>query len=167
MSMIRSVRTSLPRALPRLVPVSARTIITKSERWTPDTVSEGDQLLIDNNALKLGEVLPNLEAKWPKLNRVEQYTVYKMLEEVQRRDWHELSIDEKKGGQLGRVVLGTALAVASGMAAFALIRSKAEEPPKTLTTEYEKQENKRAIDTKQNPITGIASDDYKGKGYIT
>lgn len=43
--------------------------------------------------------LSNVEAQWEKLNADEQLTVHQQLEELQKRDWKTLSIDEKKAGQ--------------------------------------------------------------------
>ena len=44
--------------------------------------------------------------------------------------------------------------------------STANAPPKTLTKEYQEQMTARAKETKQNPISGIASEGYKGKGHV-
>ena len=50
------------------------------------------------NALELTKVLPNIENVWTKMSREEQYSVYKLLEEAQRKDWKELTQEEKRGG---------------------------------------------------------------------
>lgn len=44
--------------------------------------------------------LANIEASWKSLPAEEQFEVYQQLEEIQKRDWKELSVDEKKAGQL-------------------------------------------------------------------
>lgn len=44
-------------------------------------------------------VLANIEASWKGLPAEEQYEVYQQLEEIQKRDWKELTIDEKKAGE--------------------------------------------------------------------
>jgi hypothetical protein len=43
--------------------------------------------------------LANIEASWKNLPAEEQYEVYQQLEEIQKRDWKELTIDEKKAGE--------------------------------------------------------------------
>jgi hypothetical protein len=43
--------------------------------------------------------LANIEASWKSLPAEEQYEVYQQLEEIQKRDWKELTIDEKKAGK--------------------------------------------------------------------
>lgn len=95
--MLGSVRVAVPRVIPRSAPL-ARSIATKGDRWTPAVARDAQQVLEGPNALELNKVLPNIEAMWPKMAREEQYSVYKLLEEVQRKDWKELTVDEKKGG---------------------------------------------------------------------
>ena len=43
-------------------------------------------------------ILANIEASWKTLAAEEQYEVYQQLEELQKRDWKELTVDEKKAG---------------------------------------------------------------------
>ena len=43
-------------------------------------------------------ILANIEASWKTLPAEEQYEVYQQLEELQKRDWKELTVDEKKAG---------------------------------------------------------------------
>lgn len=69
-------------------------------------------------------------------------------------------------GQTLRVVIGTAIAVAAGVGIFASVRSIAAPAPKSLSVEYREQMNERAKETKQNPITGISSEGYSGKGHL-
>ena len=42
--------------------------------------------------------LSNVEAQWEKLSKDEQRIVHRQLEEIQKKDWKALSIDEKKAG---------------------------------------------------------------------
>lgn len=44
-------------------------------------------------------LLGNIEASWKNLPKTEQEEVYKTLEEVQKRDWKVLNVDEKKAGE--------------------------------------------------------------------
>ena len=43
--------------------------------------------------------LSNVEAQWEKMSKSEQALVHRQLEELQKKDWKLLSIDEKKAGQ--------------------------------------------------------------------
>lgn len=44
-------------------------------------------------------LLANIEASWAKLPASEQYQVYQELEQIQKKDWKELTTDEKKAGE--------------------------------------------------------------------
>ena len=52
--------------------------------------------------------LSNVEAQWAKMTADEQLTVHQQLEELQKRDWKTLSLDEKKAGAHIRFLLHTA-----------------------------------------------------------
>ncbi|WFD25711.1 Cytochrome c oxidase subunit 5B, mitochondrial [Malassezia nana] len=182
--MLGSARAAVPRVLPRRIPAGVRTVITKSERWTPAMATDAQRILEGPNSQDLTKVLPNIEGKWANMAKEEQYSVYKALEELQRKNWVELSTDEKKAayfvsygpygprkpvvppGQTGKVVLGVGVSILLGLGVFAAVRAISNPPPKTLTKEYQEQMTARAKETKQNPISGIASEGYKGKGHV-
>ncbi len=42
--------------------------------------------------------LSNVEAMWERLSADEQLVIHQQLEELQKKDWKTLSIDEKKAG---------------------------------------------------------------------
>jgi len=128
--------------------------------------------------------LSNVEAQWEKLDKEEQVAIYRQLETLQKKDWKTLTIDEKKAayyvafGPYGpRTPLnppGTAVKVGSaviGLVAvttiiFTTLHHYAAPPPKTLTKEWQEASNEYARENKLNPITGISSEDYKGKGFV-
>jgi len=126
-----------------------------------------------------------VEAKWATLTPEEKLTVHEQLEELQKQDWKVLSVDEKKAayyvafgphgprtpssqpGDGLKVVLGTlGLVAAAGLLSLTL-KGFGGPPPKTLTKEWEEASNERALEMKLNPITGIASEGYSGKGFVT
>ena len=43
--------------------------------------------------------LSNVEAMWERLSADEQLVIHQQLEELQKKDWKSLSIDEKKAGE--------------------------------------------------------------------
>lgn len=43
--------------------------------------------------------ISNVEASWTKLSPEEKASVHQQLEEIQKKDWRELTIDEKKAGE--------------------------------------------------------------------
>jgi len=128
--------------------------------------------------------LSNVEAQWAKLDADEKTSVHDQLEVLQKKNWKELSIDEKKAayyvafgphgprtpvsqpGELFKVFLGTTALVGVAFGLFVSFKSFAAPPPKTRTKEWEEATNERALELKLNPITGISSEGYKGKGFV-
>ncbi|PFH46628.1 hypothetical protein AMATHDRAFT_154305 [Amanita thiersii Skay4041] len=129
--------------------------------------------------------LSNVEAQWATMTGEEKATVHDQLESLQKRDWKELSLDEKKaayyvafgphgprapsskpGDGLKIFAYTMALVGVAGVMTVAL-RQFASPPPKTLTKEWKDAENVRAKELGLNPITGVSSEGYKGKGYAT
>ncbi|KAI9574112.1 COX4, subunit IV of cytochrome c oxidase [Boletus coccyginus] len=128
--------------------------------------------------------LSNVEAQWEKLSKSDQATVQSQLEEIQKKDWKALSLDEKKAayyvafgphgprtpvsppGQGLKVFLYTmALVGVAGVIALG-VRSRAPPPPKTLSREWQEASNERAREQNLDPITGISSQGYTGKGFV-
>lgn len=81
-------------------PTLRRAIATKAERWTQQDAQAA--LESPESKVSLKDVVPQIEARWSGMSKVEQYAVYRQLEEIQRKDWKELSLDEKKAGEYGR-----------------------------------------------------------------
>ncbi|KAG6850598.1 hypothetical protein H0H93_011266 [Arthromyces matolae] len=116
--------------------------------------------------------LANVEAQWTKLSTEEKLSVQEQLEEIQKKDWKLLSIDEKKAayyvafgphgprtpvskpGDAAKIFFWTMTLVAVAGGLFATARAFAPPPPKTITKEWEEASNARALEMKLNPITG-------------
>ncbi|KAI0780475.1 cytochrome c oxidase subunit IV family, partial [Trametes elegans] len=129
--------------------------------------------------------LSNVEALWERLSADEQATIHQQLEEIQKRDWKTLTVDEKKAayyvafgphgprapidppGSVPKIVLGVAGLLATAGALFYGIRASAPAPPKTINKEWEEATNERARELKINPISGVSSEGYSGPGYVT
>ncbi|KAF8263572.1 cytochrome c oxidase subunit IV-domain-containing protein [Lactarius quietus] len=129
--------------------------------------------------------LSNVEAQWATLNSSEQAAVHQQLEELQQKDWKTLSLAEKKAayyvafgphgprapvsppGTTVKVVAGVGVLIATAGLIYGGIRSVAPPPPRTITKEWEEASNERAKELKINPITGISSEGYSGKGFVT
>lgn len=112
-------------------------------------------------------------------------TVHAQLEALQKKDWKTLSVDEKKAayyvafgphgprapvsppGQGLKIFLSTMALVGVAGVLSLVIKSFAAPPPKTLTKEWQEASNERAREQKMNPISGISSEGYKGKGFVT
>lgn len=76
-----------------------RTMVTQEERWTLETARNAGSYIEGPSKVELSHVVPNIEASWKTLSKEEQYGVFRQLEELQRKDWKELSVDQKKAGK--------------------------------------------------------------------
>ncbi|UOH84008.1 hypothetical protein LQV05_006746 [Cryptococcus neoformans] len=65
-----------------------------------------------------------------------------------------------------KVVVGVVALVGAAYGVFALARSQAAPPPRTMTTEYQEQMNEYMRSQNMNPISGVSSEGYKGKGMV-
>ncbi|KAG8865202.1 Cytochrome c oxidase subunit 5A [Tulasnella sp. 330] len=125
----------------------------------------------------------NIEAQWATLSNKEQMEVYEQLLEVQKKDWKSMSLDEKKAayyisfgphgprkpvdapGAQWKIVALTTIIIGAGVGVFALIRSNAPPASKTMSKEWQRVQNEKAREELSNPLSGIASEGYTGKGY--
>lgn len=76
----------------RRLPLSVRSVGLRTAHTvssTPSTSSIPKESIIP---------LSNIEAQWATLDREEQVLVHRQLEELQKKDWKGLSLDEKKAG---------------------------------------------------------------------
>ncbi|KAF9450274.1 cytochrome c oxidase subunit IV [Macrolepiota fuliginosa MF-IS2] len=128
--------------------------------------------------------LSNVEASWTKLSPEEKANVHQQLEEVQKKDWKELSTDQKKAayyvafgphgprtpssapGDTFKILLYTTALVGVAGTLFLTLRAYATPPPRTMSKEWEEATNERALEMKLNPISGISSEGYAGKGFV-
>lgn len=53
-----------------------------------------------SSATKSPSIIPlsNVEAQWERMSKEDQVAVHSQLEALQKKDWKELSLDEKKAG---------------------------------------------------------------------
>ncbi|TQS31758.1 hypothetical protein Golomagni_07951 [Golovinomyces magnicellulatus] len=69
-------------------------------------------------------------------------------------------------GTNARIAWGVALGVLASVAIFSGIRMAAKPAPATMTKEYQEKSNELLIQQKSDPITGITSEGYSGKGVV-
>jgi cytochrome c oxidase subunit 4 len=87
-----------------------RTMATTTQPMPSAAASEESHLNVDNakraRQTRVASDIPlsNVEAQWDRLSAEEQAAVYGRLEEIQKRDWNTLSIDEKKAGEFFRAL---------------------------------------------------------------
>ncbi|WWC85621.1 uncharacterized protein L201_000486 [Kwoniella dendrophila CBS 6074] len=123
-----------------------------------------------------GGSLGNIEASWKGLSSENQYEIYQQLEQIQKKDWKELTIDEKKAayfvafgphgprtpvsekGHGMKVFAGTLAAVGAAYGVFLFARSQAPPPPHTMTPEYQDQMTEYMKSQNMNPISGVSAE---------
>ncbi|KAJ3737333.1 cytochrome c oxidase subunit IV-domain-containing protein [Lentinula guzmanii] len=128
--------------------------------------------------------LSNVEAQWEKMSSEEKSTAHEQLEEIMKKDWKQLSLDEKKAayyvafgphgprapvskpGDGLKIFAGTAALIGVTGIIYYVIRVFSPAPPRTINKEWQEASNQRALEQKMNPITGIASEGYAGKGFV-
>jgi len=79
---MQAIRLARPR-------VSLRRLATTAQAPTSAPSSSASASIIP---------LSNVEAQWEKMTKSEQAVVHRQLEELQKKDWKTLSLDEKKAG---------------------------------------------------------------------
>ncbi|KAI8143129.1 cytochrome c oxidase subunit IV [Fennellomyces sp. T-0311] len=127
----------------------------------------------------------DIESRWSSMSASEQNSIAKQLEEAQKGDWKVLPLEDKKAAYYiafgphgprqpltepghGNKVLGGVIGVLTASAGlFWVIRANGEETPQTLTKEWEEATNEYLRRQRSDPISGISSEGYKGKGYVT
>ncbi|GAA5847553.1 hypothetical protein JCM9279_005292 [Rhodotorula babjevae] len=128
--------------------------------------------------------LNNIEASWKTLTPAEQEQTFKHLEDLQKKDWKELSLDEKKAAYYvafgphgpreplqangGKTLAGTLAAVGVATLLFYFVRKGGKETPKSLSREHQEAANEMLREQRSDPYSGLgAGDAYKGKGQVT
>ncbi|KAJ1727957.1 cytochrome c oxidase [Coemansia biformis] len=83
-------------------------------------------------------VLAQANETFGKLPEVAQREELKRLGEIMKADWHKVSLADKQ----------------------------AVPKPRTMTKEWQEASNRYAKEHNMNPISGISSEGYKGKGFV-
>ncbi|PNY23175.1 Cytochrome c oxidase polypeptide 5, mitochondrial, partial [Tolypocladium capitatum] len=69
-------------------------------------------------------------------------------------------------GTNARIAWGVAMGLGASLAVFGIVRSFAKPEPRTMSKEYQEASNELLKQQKADPITGIASEGYTGKGQV-
>ncbi|PHH79338.1 hypothetical protein CDD82_2440 [Ophiocordyceps australis] len=127
--------------------------------------------------------LANIEKRWDIMPLQEQADLWMALRDRMKGNWNELTIQEQKAaywiafgphgpravdppGTNARIVWGVISGVTASLIIFGIIRHFAKPPPHTMTREYQEKANEFLIQQNADPITGISSEGYTGKGQI-
>lgn len=113
----------------------------------------------------------------------EQAELWMQLRDRMKVDWNEMTLQEKKAawwiafgphgpragsppGEWTKIWLYTAIGVGASAAIFFFIHSFARPPPRTMTKEWQEATNEYLLGERVNPIYGISSENYQGKGFV-
>ncbi|KAG5288073.1 cytochrome c oxidase subunit V [Histoplasma ohiense] len=127
--------------------------------------------------------LAGIEKRWEAMPPQEQAELWMQLRDRMKVDWREMTLQEKKAayyiafgphgpraetpkGEGLRVLMQVLKYLAISSVIFFTVRSFAKSPPKTMTKEWQEATNEYAKREKMDPITGISSEGYSGKGHI-
>ncbi|KAL7624527.1 Cytochrome c oxidase subunit 5B, mitochondrial [Parahypoxylon ruwenzoriense] len=127
--------------------------------------------------------LANIEKRWEGMPQTEQAELWMSLRDRMKENWVELTLQEKKAaywiafGPHGpravpppdegrKVALYTAIGVFVSFALFALMRSFGGAAPSTMTKEWQEASNEYLKNQRAEPLTGLSSEGYTGKGMI-
>jgi len=127
--------------------------------------------------------LANIEKRWETMPEQEQAELYMNLRDRMKENWKELTLAEKKAaywiafGPHGpralpppdegkKVFIYAASGVLLSFVIFATMRSFAKPAPHTMTKEWQEATNEYLKEQNSDPLTGISSEGYVGKGHV-
>ncbi|KAL8743043.1 MAG: hypothetical protein Q9190_004558 [Brigantiaea leucoxantha] len=127
--------------------------------------------------------LADIERRWEDMPPNEQALLWMALRDRMKGDWHDLTWQEKRAawwvafgphgpraedppGENWFVFKRVMMVIGVSTAVFIVIRQFARPPPKTMTKEWQEATNEYLKRQNTEPITGISSEGYKGKGMV-
>ncbi|KAL3476079.1 cytochrome c oxidase subunit IV-domain-containing protein [Aspergillus californicus] len=127
--------------------------------------------------------LAGIEKRWEGMPPQEQADLWMQLRDRMKVDWHQMTIQEKKAayyiafgphgpratapkGEGMRIFLKVTQFCAVSVAIFYAVHYFAGAQPKTMSKEWQEASNEYALREKMNPIYGISSEGYEGKGFV-
>ncbi|KAI1495849.1 cytochrome c oxidase subunit IV [Biscogniauxia marginata] len=166
--MMRTPATSILRASVRASGIRAATMVPRAAASTH---------AISN------PTLANIEKRWEGMPSTEQAELWMALRDRMKENWAELTLPEKKAaywiafGPHGpraqapadegrKVALYTAIGILTSFVIFASIRAFGGQPPSTMNKEWQEASNEYLKNQRADPLTGISSEGYSGKGQV-
>ncbi|KAK4221838.1 cytochrome c oxidase polypeptide 5, mitochondrial [Podospora fimiseda] len=127
--------------------------------------------------------LANIEKRWEGMPPEEQAELWMALRDRMKGSWSELTLQEKKAaywiafgphgprslpppGEGKKVAVYTFIGLGVSFAIFAIMRAFAKPAPSTMTKEWQEATNEYLKAQNSDPLTGISSEGYSGKGHI-
>jgi len=125
----------------------------------------------------LNIALEGVEAQWKTLVQEQKEAVMKKGRELMKQDWKTLTPQQKKSlyyiafrsdvfpeAPTAQVIGGVLFLVVASYGLFQGLRSFTPPSPRTMTKEWKDAETAYVKKQNLNPLTGISSEGYKGKG---
>ncbi|PYH98042.1 cytochrome c oxidase polypeptide 5, mitochondrial [Aspergillus ellipticus CBS 707.79] len=127
--------------------------------------------------------LAGIEKRWEAMPPQEQADLWMQLRDRMKVDWHQMTLQEKKAayyisfgahgprslppkGENFKIFVKVVQLTFVSFAIFYVIHLFAKPLPKTMTKEWQEASNEYAKSEKMNPISGISSEGYEGKGFV-
>lgn len=127
--------------------------------------------------------LADIEKRWEFMPPSEQAELWMQLRDRMKGSWVGLTAQEKRAsywiafgphgpravpppGENIKVFYYTIIGVVVSFGAFYAIRLAGSPPPKTMTKEWQESSNEYLKEQNVEPITGVSSEGYKGKGMV-
>ncbi|KAH6621196.1 cytochrome c oxidase polypeptide V mitochondrial precursor [Chaetomium sp. MPI-SDFR-AT-0129] len=127
--------------------------------------------------------LANIEKRWEGMPSQEQADLWMALRDRMKESWAELTVQEKKAaywiafgphgpraldppGEGKKVALYTLVGVGFSVLVFGIMRFFAGPPPSTMTKEWQEATNEYLKSQNSDPLTGLSSEGYSGKGHV-
>ncbi|KAI1615345.1 cytochrome c oxidase subunit IV [Exophiala viscosa] len=189
-SLPRVARTSMgsSKICTRMAASSMRNFQTSARSMAPTFAASHQPPMTSQSQVRSAHAISNptlagIEKRWEGMPPQEQAELWMQLRDRMKVDWHEMTLQEKKAawwiafgphgpraadppGEWTRVWLYTAVGVAISVALFMTIHAFARPPPRTMTKEWQEATNEYLKSEKSNPIYGISSEGYSGKGHV-
>ncbi|KAL2886557.1 Cytochrome c oxidase polypeptide 5 mitochondrial [Ceratocystis lukuohia] len=127
--------------------------------------------------------LANIEKRWESMPMQEQAELWMSLRDRMKENWKDLTLQEKKAaywiafgphgpraeapaGEKARVLTGTFIGIGISLVIFLAIRSFAKPGPESMSQQWQEAANEKLKSQNADPITGISSPGYTGKGQV-
>ncbi|KAI9825221.1 MAG: Cytochrome c oxidase subunit 5A [Thelocarpon impressellum] len=127
--------------------------------------------------------LANIEKRWEAMPPQEQAELWMQLRDRMKNAWPEMTLQEKKAaywiafgphgpralpppGETQKIVLYTLAGLGVALGLMWAARSVARPPPSTMNKEWQEATNEYLKAQRVEPISGLSSADYVGKGQV-
>ncbi|KAI9699417.1 MAG: Cytochrome c oxidase subunit 5A [Candelina mexicana] len=182
--MLRSSVLRASSSTSSILPPSAtrQTLLTQKSSPTTCITARLSQQSRQAHAIS-NPTLAQIEKRWEAMPPQEQAELWMQLRDRMKADWHELTMNEKKAaywiafgphgprampppGEGWKIFSITAIGVGVALVIEIIGRALANEAPKTMNAQYQEATNEYLKNQNTEPISGISSEGYTGKGMI-